>query len=71
MSNVTELAKLLREHEALEESEIGLFATCAQLLDPNILEKSRKDYVAAVGEPVAWGPSTREQAFQLAASKLK
>lgn len=70
LENVAELAKLLHEHEAVEESEIGLFATCAQLLDPEILEKTRGEYAAAAGE-TAWTPSTREQAFALAASRRR
>lgn len=70
MATATELAKLLHEHEAVEESEIGLFATCAQLLDPDILEKSRGEYVATTGD-AAWSPSTREQAFALVAGRKR
>jgi len=70
MANVTALAMLFHEHEAVEESEIGLFATCAQLLDPEILEKSRSEYVATAGD-AAWTPSTREQAFKLAAGRKR
>ncbi len=72
-----ELARSLRQlmdrHEALEESEIGLFSACAHLEGAAELARAVNDFrvpgEAAASAPSSWAPRTREEAFALARAR--
>lgn len=65
---VKALARLIDNHEALEESDIGLFVVCATTLDEAALVRAVREYPAMRNgyARAKWQPTTRQEAFDMA-----